>query len=350
MKQITIKDKVIGKKHPTYIIAELSGNHNQDFDLAVKTIEAAKQAGVDALKLQTYTADTITLDSDLPHFRTRSDSLWAGQKLYDLYKVAYTPWEWQPKLKKIANDLGLHCFSSPFDLSSVDFLEQMDVPAYKIASFEITDIPLIEYVASKNKPIIISTGIANKEDIQLAVDACRKQGNEQIAILKCTSAYPTPLEDANLNTIPLIAQEFDTVVGLSDHTLGTLVPTIAVSLGARIIEKHIILDKSIGGVDSAFSLDAQEFKSLVDEVRATERAMGAATFEPNEKMISAKRSARSLFAIEDIAAGTILSHENIRSLRPGLGLHPKHLKTVLGKKAKSDIKKGSPLRWELIDQ
>lgn len=348
MKQIKIKDRVIGAEHPTYIIAELSGNHNQDFDLAVKTIEAAKEAGVDALKLQTYTADTITLDSDLPHFKTRNDSLWAGQKLYDLYKKAYTPWNWQPKLKKIANDLGLDCFSSPFDFSSVDFLEEMNVPAYKIASFEITDIPLIEYVASKGKPVIISTGIANREDIQCAIDACRSQGNDQIAILKCTSAYPTPLEDANLNTIPLIAQEFDTVVGLSDHTLGTLVPTVAVSLGARIIEKHIILDKALGGVDSAFSLDAKEFKQLVDQVRATEAAMGQATFEPNAKMISAKRSSRSLFVVEDVAAGSLLSSENIRSLRPGLGLHPKHLPEVLGKKAKFDLKKGSPLSWELI--
>lgn len=349
MVEIQILEKKINKLNPTYIIAELSANHNHDFDLAVKTIEAAAKTGVDAVKLQTYTPDTITLNSDLPHFRTREDSIWAGQRLYDLYQKAYTPWEWHPKLQEVANRLGLHFFSSPFDYSAVDFLEKMDVPAYKIASLEITDIPLIEYTAAKGKPIILSTGIAGEEDIQLAVDACHRQGNRQIAILKCTSAYPTPLEDTNLNTIPLIAEKFKTVVGLSDHTLGTLVPTIAVSLGARIIEKHIILDKSLGGVDSAFSLDPGEFKELVDNVRNTEKALGQATFEPNEKMVSARRSARSLFALKDIQPGEIANSENVRSLRPGLGLHPKYLPQVLGKKAKGTIERGTPLNFDLFE-
>ncbi len=349
MSEINIKGKKIGRDFPTYIIAELSGNHNQDFDLAVKTIEAAAKTGVDAIKLQTYTPDTITLDSDLPHFRTREDSLWAGQRLYELYKKAYTPWEWQPKLKHIANELGLHCFSSPFDKSSVDFLEKMEVPAYKIASFEITDIPLIEYVAAKQKPIIISTGIANEEDIQLAVDACQKQSNGQLAILKCTSAYPTPLEDANLNAIPLIAEKFKTVVGLSDHTLSNIAPVVAVSLGARIIEKHIILDKSLGGVDSAFSLDPAEFKELVDSVRDAEKALGQATLEPNEKMMSAKNSSRSLFAVKDIQSGETITHDNVRSLRPGLGLHPRYLPHILGKKVKNSVRKGMPLSLDVFE-
>ncbi len=345
----SINQRPIGNGHPVYIIAELSANHNQDFDLAVKTIEAAAEAGVDAIKFQTYRADTITLDSDLPHFRTRDDSIWAGQKLFDLYQKAYTPWEWQPKLKAIAEKLGLECFSSPFDPTSVDFLEEMGVAAYKIASFEITDIPLIELVASKEKPVIISTGIANEEDIQLALDACRRQGNEQIALLKCTSAYPTPLEDVNLHTIPLIAEKFGTTVGLSDHTLGEVVPIAAVTLGATIIEKHIILDKQLGGVDSAFSLDAAEFKAMVTAVRDTEKALGRATLEPNAKMISARRSSRSLFAVEAIAAGEVLTEDNVKSLRPGLGLAPKHYRELLGKKAKQSIERGTPMSWDLVE-
>ncbi len=347
-KEIEIGPRKIGEGHPCYIIAELSANHNQDFDLAVKTVEAAAAANVDALKLQTYRADTITLDSDLPHFKTRADSNWAGQKFFDLYKKAYTPWEWQPKLKKIAEDLGLQCFSSPFDATSVDFLEAMDVEAYKIASFEITDIPLIELVASKGKPVIISTGIAAEADIELALAACKKMGNDQIALLKCTSAYPTPLEDVNLRAIPLLAEKYNTVVGLSDHTLGLTVPTASVVLGASIIEKHIILDKKLGGVDSSFSLDAQEFKELVEGVRNTEKALGIATLEPNAKMISARRSTRSLFAITEIKAGDTITSENVKSLRPGVGLAPKYYEELLGKKAKVNIAKGTPMDWELI--
>ena len=348
--EIRIGNRRIGANHPCYIIAELSANHNQKYELAVQTVHAAAEAGVDAIKLQTYRADTITLDSDLPHFMTRNDSIWAGQRLFDLYLKAYTPWEWQPKLKKLAEDLGLQCFSSPFDATAVDFLEEMDVEAYKIASFEITDIPLIELVASKGKPVIISTGIAGEEDIELALDACKRMGNDQIALLKCTSAYPTPLEDVNLRTIPLIAEKYNTVVGLSDHTLGLTVPTASVVLGASIIEKHIILDKKLGGVDSSFSLDAQEFKELVKGVRNTEKALGIATLEPNEKMISARRSTRSLFAVTNIKAGEELTAENVKSLRPGLGLAPRHYNELIGKTAKGDIAKGTPMAWELTNE
>ncbi|MEO0776455.1 MAG: pseudaminic acid synthase [Bacteroidota bacterium] len=343
-----IKQRDIGATHPVYIIAELSANHNQDFELAAKTVEAAAAAGVDAVKFQTYRADTITLDSDLPHFRTREDSPWAGQRLYDLYQKAYTPWEWQPRLKAQAESLGLDCFSSPFDFTAIDFLEEMNVPVYKIASFEITDIPLIERAAATGKPIIISTGIADERDIQLAVDACRRQGNEQIALLKCTSAYPTPMEAVNLRTIPLLAEKYGTTVGLSDHTMGLTVPVAAVTLGACIIEKHIILDRELGGVDSAFSLDVAEFTAMVQAVRDTEKALGKATLEPNAKMLSAKRSARSLFAVAEIAAGEPLTTDNVRSLRPGLGMAPKHYHEVLGKKARTTIARGTPLSWDLL--
>ncbi len=343
-----IKQRDIGATHPVYIIAELSANHNQDFELAAKTVEAAAAAGVDAVKFQTYRADTITLDSDLPHFRTREDSPWAGQRLYDLYQKAYTPWEWQPRLKAQAESLGLDCFSSPFDFTAIDILEEMNVPVYKIASFEITDIPLIERAAATGKPIIISTGIADERDIQLAVDACRRQGNEQIALLKCTSAYPTPMEAVNLRTIPLLAEKYGTTVGLSDHTMGLTVPVAAVTLGACIIEKHIILDRELGGVDSAFSLDVAEFTAMVQAVRDTEKALGKATLEPNAKMLSAKRSARSLFAVAEIAAGEPLTTDNVRSLRPGLGMAPKHYHEVLGKKARTTIASGTPLSWDLL--
>ncbi|MEZ4888841.1 MAG: pseudaminic acid synthase [Chitinophagales bacterium] len=343
-----IKDKKIGIDHPTYIIAELSGNHNQDFDLAVKTVYAMKEAGADAVKLQTYTADTITLDSEKPDFKTRADSLWAGQKLHDLYKVAYTPWEWQPKLKQLANDLGMHCFSSPFDPTSVDFLEKMNVPAYKIASFEITDIPLIKYVASKGKPVIMSTGIADLSDIELAIAACHSVGNHQIALLKCTSAYPTPLEDAHLQNIPFLASKYNTIVGLSDHTLGTIVPITAVALGARIVEKHFILDRNLGGVDSAFSLDATEFKEMVDSIRNVEKALGQKDYFLPEKSKRAKVSARSLYISQDMKKGDVFTLDNVRSVRPAYGLHPQYLEQVLGKKVTEDVDAATALSWELV--
>lgn len=332
-----------------FIIAELSANHNQKFEIAVESIKAIKECGADAVKLQTYTPDTITINCDNEYFQIKQGTIWDGITLYELYKKAYTPWEWQPKLKEIAEKLGLICFSTPFDKTAVDFLEEMNVPAYKIASFEIVDIPLIEYVASKGKPIIISTGIATEDEIKEAVDACRRMNNNQIALLKCTSEYPAPIEDANLNTIPLLKEKFNTVVGLSDHTTGTTAPVAAVALGARIIEKHFILDKNLGGPDSSFSLEPHEFKKMVDEIRQVEKALGKATLELNDKIKKSRTFARSLFAVKDIKAGEILTEENVKSIRPSYGLPPKYLKDVLGKKAKADIKKGTPLNWDLIE-
>jgi len=343
-----LADRKIGDGSPVFIIAELSANHLQKFDLAVETIKAMKEAGADAVKLQTYTPDTITIDSDNDYFQIKQGTLWDGTTLYKLYQEAYTPWEWQPKLKKIAEDLGLICFSSPFDKTAVDFLEGMDVPAYKVASFEITDIPLIEYIASKGKPVIISTGIAELSDIREAVDACRQMGNNQIALLKCTSAYPAPLEEVNLKTIPHLEETFQTVVGLSDHTLGISVPVAAVALGAKIIEKHFILNRKLGGPDAAFSLEPAEFKAMVTAVREVEKALGEVSYELTEKMKRSREFSRSLFAIKDIKAGEILTEENIRSIRPGFGLHPRHLKEIIGKKAKTFIRKGTPLSWELL--
>jgi len=332
-----------------FIIAELSANHQQNFDIAVESIKAIKECGADAVKLQTYTPDTITINCDNEYFQIKQGTIWDGTTLYQLYQKAYTPWEWQPKLKKTAEELGLICFSTPFDKTAVDFLEEMNVPAYKIASFEIVDIPLIEYAASKGKPIIISTGIATEEEIKEAVDACKRMNNDQIALLKCTSEYPAPIEDANLNIIPLLKEKFNTVVGLSDHTLGTVVPVAAVALGARIIEKHFILDKKLGGPDASFSLEPHEFKKMVDEIRQVEKALGKSSFELNDKIKKSRTFARSLFAVKDIRAGELLTEENIKSIRPSYGLPPKYFKIILGKRAKKDIKKGTPLNWDLIE-
>ena len=327
----------------------MSANHLQKFDNAVKIIKAAKEAGADAVKLQTYAPDTITIDCDNEYFQIKQGTLWNGQTLYKLYKKAYTPWEWQPKLKKIAEEEGLIFFSSVFDKTAVDFLEDMDVPAYKIASLEITDIPLIEYVASKGKPLITSTGIATLSDIEEAVNACKRMGNEQIALLKCVSVYPTPLEDINLRTIPNLADTFKTVVGLSDHTLGISVPIASVALGACIIEKHLTLDRKLGGPDAAFSLEPDEFKAMVKSVREVEKALGEVSYDLTEKMKKSRELSRSLFVIKDIKAGEIFTEENIRSIRPGYGLHPRYLKNILGKKSAQAIKKGTPLEWELIE-
>lgn len=346
---IKIKNKKIGKNFPIFIIAELSGNHLQKYDNAIKLIKIAKEAGVDAIKLQTYTPDTITIDCDNEYFQIKQGTLWDGQTLYQLYKKAYTPWEWQPKLKKIADEEGLIFFSSVFDKSSVDFLEEIDVPAYKIASFEITDIPLIEYAASKGKPIIMSTGIATLSDIEDAVNACKRMGNEQIALLKCVSAYPTPLEDVNLRTIPNLANTFKTVVGLSDHTLGISAPIASVALGACIIEKHLTLDRSLGGPDAAFSLEPDEFKAMVKSVREVEKALGEVSYDLTEKMKKSREFSRSLFVVKDIKAGEIFTEENVRSIRPGYGLAPKYLEVILGKKAKNDIKKHTPLKWDSVN-
>ena len=345
---IRIDEREISEQTPAFIIAELSANHGQDFEVAVKTIHAAKDAGADAIKLQTYTADTITIDSNKEFFKVTQGTIWDGTTLYKLYQKAYTPWEWQPKLKQIAEELGLICFSSPFDKTAVDFLETINVPAYKIASFEIVDLPLIEYVASKGKPVILSTGIASKEEITEAVETCRKIGNNQIALLKCTSAYPTPLDQVNLLTLTDIKESFKTVVGVSDHTMSSLVSVAAIPLGARIIEKHFVLDRSIDSPDSSFSLTPEEFKSLVKDVRNTEKILGNVTYELTEKSKRSREHARSLFVVEDIKAGEIFTEKNVRSIRPAFGLHTRHLKEILGKQAKVDIEKGTPLKWELI--
>jgi len=344
-----ISDFEFNSSNNTFIIAELSANHNQNFDIAVKTIETAQEAGADAIKLQTYTADTITINSNKEYFQIKGDNLWNGKTLYQLYQEAYTPWDWQPKLKKIADDLGLILFSSPFDNTAVDFLEKMNVPAYKIASFEITDIPLIKYVASKQKPVIISSGIASQKDIELAIDACKSQGNNKIALLKCTSSYPAPFEEINLHTIPDMQKRFNAIVGLSDHTLGISVPIAAVALGARIIEKHFILDKTIGGPDAAFSIEPKEFKLMVQSVRETEKSLGKITYDLSENVKNSRVFARSLFIVKDIKKGEVFSTDNIKSIRPSHGLHPKHLEEILGKKAKVDIEMGTPLSRDLVE-
>lgn len=347
-KNITIMNKKIGINEPVFIIAEMSGNHNQSYERAVELIKAAKEAGADAVKLQTYTPDTITMDCDNKYFQITQETIWDGITLHKLYQQAYTPWEWQPKLKKIAEDLGLICFSSPFDLTSVDFLEDINMPAYKVASFEINDIPLINKIASKTKPVIISTGIAYMADIEEALRTCKNAGNEQIILLKCTSAYPAPFEEINLNTIPNMVNTFDCIVGLSDHTLGYDVALGAVALGAKVIEKHITLHRSDGGTDADFSMEAEEFKQMVDSIRNLEKALGNVTYDLTHKQIKSREHSRSLFVIENIKAGETLSSKNIRSIRPSFGMHTRYYNDILGKKAKIDILKGTPLSWDLI--
>ncbi len=340
----------IGEGKPVFIIAELSANHGGDIEIALNSLKAMKDAGADAVKLQTYTADTLTIDSNKDDFKIHHGTIWDGITLYKLYQEAYTPWEWQPKIKKAADDLGLECFSSPFDKSAVDFLEKMNVPAYKIASFEITDIPLIEYAASKGKPIIISTGIAEMSDIEEALKVCRISGNNDIALLKCTSSYPAPMEEINLKTIPDMKNRFNVEIGLSDHTLGYTISAAAVALGAVIIEKHFILDKSIGGPDASFSLTPDEFKLMVNSVRDTEKALGSVRYELSEKTKSSRAFSRSLYVVKDIKEGEVFTEENIKSIRPGFGMHPRHLKEILGKRAKCNIEKGTRLNWELVNE
>ena len=335
---------------PCFIIAELSANHQGDINVAIETIRAAKRSGADAVKIQTYTADTITLNVKNKYFKINQGTAWDGRYLYDLYKEAHTPWEWHKQLFDTAKDEGLVCFSSPFDRTAVDFLETLNTPIYKIASFEITDIPLIEYVAKKGKPIIISTGIAAIDDIELAINTCKKAGNNDITILKCTSQYPAKIGDANLLTIPDIAARFDVEVGLSDHTLGITAPVVAVAFGAKVIEKHIILDKSIGGPDAHFSLDENEFKEMVNAVRDAEKSFGKVDYELTQAKKISRTFSRSLFVVEDVAKGDIITHENVRSVRPGFGLHTKHLKDILGRLFSQSVKKGEPLDFNRIQQ
>ena len=326
-----------------FVIAELSANHNGSLEVALETIRAAKRSGADAIKLQTYTADTLTISSNREDFVIKSGSIWDGKTFHELYQSAYTPWEWHKELFKCAEDEGLICFSSPFDKTAVDFLEGFDVPAYKIASFEITDIPLIEYVASKGKPVILSTGIATMEDIELALDACRRKGNNDLALLKCTSSYPAPIAEANMAMIPDFKERFGVVPGLSDHTIGSVVPIVATTLGARIIEKHFILDRSVGGPDASFSMNEVEFTDMVRAVREAEKATGEVSYVPTQKQIDGRAFSRSLYVVADIDEGEEFTEANIRSIRPGFGLHPKHYHTLLGQKASRPYFRGDRL-------
>jgi pseudaminic acid synthase len=326
---------MLGNQNGVFIIAELSANHNGSIETAIETIKAAKRAGADAIKLQTYTADTMTIDSDKDDFIIKG-TIWEGRNLYELYQEAYTPWEWHETLFKVAKEDGLDCFSSPFDKTAVDFLETLDCPIYKIASFEITDIPLIEYAASKGKPIILSTGIANLEDIELAIETCRNVGNNQIALLKCTSSYPAPIEEANLAMIHEFAKRFNVIPGLSDHTMGSTVPVVATALGAKIIEKHFILDRSIGGPDALFSMNEQEFTEMVKAVREAEQAVGNVSYELTDKQIKGRDFCRSLYVVKDIKKGEVITEKHVRSIRPGFGGHPKELKNIIGEVADRD--------------
>jgi pseudaminic acid synthase len=344
----SIGNRKIGPGRPVYIVAELSANHNQDFERAVEIIHAAKAAGADAVKLQTYTPDTITIDCDRECFRIDGGTLWDGRTLHELYGEAHTPWEWQPRLTKVADKLGLALFSSPFDSTAVDFLETMNVPAYKLASCELVDLPLIEKMARTGKSLIISTGMATIEEIEEAVKTARSAGAKQIALLKCTSAYPSPPEEMNLRTIPELARRFGVPVGLSDHTKGIAVPVAAVALGACIVEKHLTLSRSFKGPDAEFSLEPDEFKELVEAIRSTERAMGKVYFGATAHEESSRRFRRSLFVVEDVNRGDVFNTSNVRSIRPGHGLHTRYLPEVLGKRAARRIGRGTPLSWDLI--
>jgi pseudaminic acid synthase len=337
----------IDDKSPVFIIAELSANHNGSLDNALETIKAAKRAGADCIKLQTYTADTITLDSDKEDFVIKG-TIWDGKKLHTLYQEAYTPWEWHEQIYRVAKEEGLICFSSPFDKTAVDLLESLHSPAYKIASFEITDIPLIEYVASKGKPVIISTGIAEQEDIELALEACHRMGNYDIALLKCTSSYPAPIEEANMCMVKDLAERYNVISGLSDHTMGSTVPIVATVFGAKIIEKHFIIDRAIGGPDASFSMNEEEFTAMVKAVREAEKASGLVDYTLTEKQAKGRDFSRSLYVAEDIKAGEIFTDKNLRSVRPGFGLHPKHFNEIIGKKSNQDLEKGTPMKLNYI--
>jgi pseudaminic acid synthase len=345
---IQMGDRHVGANSPVYIVAELSANHNQHYDHAARIIYAAKVAGADAVNLQTYTADTITIASQHPEFRVSGGTLWDGRTLHELYSEAFTPWEWQPKLKKLAEELGMDCFSSAFDPTAVDFLESIKVPAHKIASSELVDIPLIQKMASTRKPLILSTGMASTEEIEEALQAARAAGATQIALLKCTSAYPAPPDEMNLRTIPEMTRRFGVPVGLSDHTMGIAAPVAAVALGACIIEKHLTISRRDPGPDSAFSLEPEEFKAMVDAIRVAEKALGQVQFGLTPKEQAGRALRRSLFVVEDVAQGEVFSLANVRSIRPANGLHPRYLDDVIGKTAAQSIKRGTPLAWDLV--
>ena len=346
---IRIGSRLIGEGQPTYIVAEMSANHLQDYDRAEAIIRAAKAAGADAVKLQTYTADTITMDCENEYFQIKQGTIWDGTTFYKLYQEAFTPWDWQTRLVKLANDLGMDCFSSPFDFTAVDFMEEMDMPAYKIASFEIRDIPLIRKIAKLGKPVIMATGIAYLEDIERAVRVCREEGNDQIILLKCTSTYPSPYEDMNIRVIPHMAEVFDCMTGLSDHSMGSAVAVASVALGARMVEKHFTLSRADGGPDAAFSMEPAEFKKMADEIRIVEKALGRVTYQLTEKQERSREEGRSLFVTQDIGAGEVFTPENLRSIRPAFGMAPVYYEEVLGKKARVSIPRGTPMAWEYVE-
>lgn len=344
---IEVNGHHIGPGFPTYIVAEMSANHNQDYRQAVRLVEAAKEAGADAIKLQTYTPDTMTIKCDNEFFKIKGTP-WDGYTLYDLYSEAYTPWEWQPKLKEVADELGLDFFSTPFDATAVDFLEEMEVVAYKVASFELVDVPLLTAIARTGKPVILSTGMATLAEIEEAIQAARSAGATQIALLKCTSAYPAPPEEMNLRTIPHMQGAFGVPVGLSDHTLGIAVPVAAVALGACIVEKHFTLSRAIPGPDSAFSLEPHEFKVMVEAIRVAEKALGEVHYGVGEREAKSRVFRRSLFVVKDVQAGEVFTEENLRSIRPGHGLHPRHLREILGRRANRNIQRGTPLTLDMV--
>jgi len=345
----SIARRPIGPGHPAYIIAEMSANHGQDLNQALRILEAAKEAGADAVKLQTYTADTLTIDSDQEYFHIKGTA-WQGRKLHDLYLEAHTPWEWQPELMAAAASLGLHCFSTPFDDSAVAFLETLQPPAYKIASFEVVDLALLRTVAATGKPVIMSTGMATLAEIDEAVTTLRQGGCREIALLKCTSAYPASPATMNLRTIPHLAQAFGVVSGLSDHTLGVAAPVAAVALGASIIEKHLTLSRQAPGPDSGFSLEPAEFKAMVAAVREAEQALGEVSYCATAGEEASRAFRRSLFVVRDVVAGELFSHDNLRSIRPGHGLPPRFLELALGRRATVDINRGTPLAWKHIGE
>lgn len=348
-KKIKIGNHMVGEGEKTFIVAELSANHLQDYGRAEQLIRAAKAAGADAVKLQTYTPDTITLDCDNSYFQITQGTIWDGTTLHRLYEEAYTPWEWQPKLSRLAKELGMECFSSPFDGTAVEFMQKMDMPAYKVASFEINDIPLIRKIAKIGKPVIFATGIAYLEDMERALRVCREEGNEQIILLKCTSTYPSPYEDMNLKVIPNMAQVFDCLTGLSDHSMGTAVAVGSVALGAKMVEKHLTLRRADGGPDAAFSMEPEEFGKMVEDIRVLEKALGKVTYELTEKQKRSREDGRSLFVVKDIRAGEVFTEENIRSIRPAFGMHTMYYEEVLGKRARSDIARGTPLDWKYVE-
>ncbi|MCI9220025.1 MAG: pseudaminic acid synthase [Lachnospiraceae bacterium] len=347
-KSIEIGGHVIGMDSPTFVIAEMSANHLMDYDRAIAIMRAAKDAGADAIKIQTYTPDTITLNCDDPCFQITQGTIWDGTTLYKLYQTAYTPWEWQPKLKEAAESMGLVFFSSPFDLSSIDFLEELNVPVYKVASFEMNDIPFIRKIARTGKPVIMSTGVSYLADIELALRTCKEEGNENVILLKCCSAYPSPYEDINLRTIPSMEETFDCITGLSDHTMGFAVAGAAVAVGAKVVEKHLTLSRADGGADAAFSMEPEEFRQMVEHIRIIEKALGKVTYELTPKQKASRDHARSLFVAQDMKAGDVFTPQNLRSVRPSCGLHTKYYEELLGKKISRDAKSGTPMSWDLV--